>query len=166
MLLLADTPRAKAARLLRCDEKSLASMLNYWVSDAVSHQDLESVKRLAIDETSRLRGHDYVTVVVDPDERRVIDVEPGRKKDAISSFANKLEERGGSRDAIVAVTTDMSTSYMPAVAENFPNAVNIIDKFHIKQALDKARKEELEKPLKQSKPSLGAGGFLWRLKIG
>ena len=31
MMLMADMPRAKAARLLRCDEKSMASMLSYWV---------------------------------------------------------------------------------------------------------------------------------------
>ena len=31
MLLLQDVPRARASRLLRCDEKSLAAILTYWV---------------------------------------------------------------------------------------------------------------------------------------
>lgn len=79
MLILADMPRARAAAVLRCDEKSLASILNYWVDDAVSNRSLSGVKRLAIDETSRLRGHDYVTVVIDADQRCVIDVEAGWK---------------------------------------------------------------------------------------
>lgn len=146
MLILADMPRAKAAEILRCNEKSLSSILTYWVREAVSRQDMTNVLHLAVDETSRLRGHDYVTVFVDADQRRVIDVEQGREKSVISVFADKLEQHGGSRDAICAVTSDMSKSYLPGIAENFPNALSVIDKFHVKQvltkALDKVRKEE------------------------
>lgn len=146
MLILADMPRAKAAEILRCNEKSLSSILTYWVREAVRRQDMTNVLRLAVDETSRLRGHDYVTVFVDADQQRVIDVEQGREKSVISVFADKLERHGGSRDAICTVTSDMSKSYLPGIAENFPNALSVIDKFHVKQvlikALDKVRKEE------------------------
>ena len=94
--------------------------------------------RLAVDETSRLRGHDYVTVFVDADRRRVIDVEQGREKSVISTFAEKLEKHGGSKEAVCAVTSDMSKSYLPGIAENFPNALSVIDKFHVKQVLTNA----------------------------
>lgn len=146
MLLLADMPRASAARVLRCDAKSLASIVTFWVQDAVDRRSLHDVKQLAIDETSRLRGHDYVTLVIDAEQRRVIDVEHGRDKAAVSAFADKLEQHGGDRNLITAVTSDMSKSYIPAIAENFPNALNVIDKFHVKQvlihALDDVRKAE------------------------
>ena len=146
MLILADMPRAKAAQILRCNEKSLASILTYWVNEAVDQQDLTNVVRLAVDETSQRRGHNYVTVFIDADQRRVVDVEPGREKSVISAFADKLEDHGGSREAVSAVTSDMSTSYLPGIAETFPNALNVIDKFHVKQvltnALDAVRKEE------------------------
>lgn len=146
MLILADMPRAKASEVLRCDEKSLASILSYWVNKAVESRPLNDVSRLAIDETSRLRGHSYVTVIVDPDKRRVIDVEDGRDKTTVKTFAEKLESRGGDINAITAVTSDMSRSYLPAIKENFPNALSIIDKFHVKMvllsALDEVRKAE------------------------
>lgn len=146
MLILADMPRAKAAQLLRCDEKSLASIIHYWVTDAVNSRSLADVKQLAIDETSRLRGHDYVTIIIDAAKRRVIDVEQGRDKGTVAAFVDKLELHGGNRNDITAVTSDMSKSYLPAIAENFPNAVSVIDKFHVKQvlinALDAVRKEE------------------------
>ena len=146
MLILADMPRAKAAEILRCNEKSLSAILSYWVNEAVSRQNLKGLVRLAVDETSRLRGHDYVTVFVDADRRRVIDVEQGREKSVISTFAEKLEKHGGSKEAVCAVTSDMSKSYLPGIAENFPNALSMIDKFHVKQiltnALDMVRKEE------------------------
>lgn len=145
-MILADMPRAKASKALRCDEKSLASIVHYWVSDAVNSRSLADVKQLAIDETSRLRGHDYVTIIIDADKRRVIDVEQGRDKGTIAAFADKLELHGGDRTAIAAVTSDMSKTYLPAIAENFPNAISVIDKFHVKQvlvnALDAVRKEE------------------------
>ncbi len=53
----------------------------------------------------------------------------------------KLEKQGGLAKNILAVTRDMSTSYLPGVKENFPNAEQIIDKFHVKQVLIKALDE-------------------------
>lgn len=164
MLILADMPRARAAAVLRCDEKSLASILNYWVDDAVSNRSLSGVKRLAIDETSRLRGHDYVTVVIDADQRCVIDVEAGRDKATVSTFAEKLEMRGGNAAAVCAVTSDMSKSYLPAIEENFPNALSIIDKFHVKKvlmdALDDVRKEEQRTAASKKELFLGRRLFM------
>lgn len=146
MLLLADVPVARAARILRCDEKSLTSILHYWVNQAVDKKRLDDVTNLAIDETSMRRGHDYVTLVIDSFRRSVIDVERGRDKETISMFADKLEKKGGSRKNIVSVTSDMSKAYLSAIREYFPYADNVIDKFHVKQAfltcLDEVRKAE------------------------
>ncbi len=58
----------------------------------------------------------------------------------------KLERQGGLAKNILAVTSDMTTGYLPGVKENFPNVEQIIDKFHVKQvlikALDEVRKQE------------------------
>ena len=58
----------------------LASILSYWVNQAVEALDLSDVTKLAIDETSRKRGHDYVTVTIDAMKRRAFDVQDGRKR--------------------------------------------------------------------------------------
>ena len=146
MMLMADVPRRKASRLLRCNEKTLASILSYWVNQAVETLDLSDVTKLAIDETSRKRDHDYVTVTIDAMKRRVFDVQDGRKKEAVTAMRKKLERHGGKASNITAVTSDMSKSYLPGVRENFPDAEQIIDKFHVKNvltdALDKVRKQE------------------------
>ncbi|WP_442983850.1 hypothetical protein [Selenomonas sp. oral taxon 126] len=47
MLLLQDVPRARASRLLRCDEKSLAAILTYWVHDAVNRNESQRLETLA-----------------------------------------------------------------------------------------------------------------------
>lgn len=146
MMVLADAPIAKAAEWLRCDEKSLTKILRYWVKKAVESMDLSDVVKLAIDETSFKRGHKYVTLIIDAVKRRVIDVEKGRDAETVRLFAEKLSAKGGDPEKISAVTSDMSKSFLPAIETNFPNAENIIDKFHVKKvlidALDEVRKAE------------------------
>lgn len=108
--------------------------------------DLSDVQSIAIDETSFKRGHSYVTVAIDADKRRVFDVEPGRDKAAVGNVARRLAQQGADPDNIKTATSDMSASFLSSVKEYFPNAVRIVDKFHIKQALLKAlddvRKDE------------------------
>jgi transposase len=146
MMILADAPIAKAAVWLRCDEKSLTRILRYWVNKAVDGMDLSEIAQLAIDETSFKRGHKYVTLIIDAVRRRVIDVEKGRGKETVELFAEKLLAKGGDPEKVTEVTSDMSKTYLPAIEENFPNAENIIDKFHVKKvlidALDEVRKAE------------------------
>lgn len=146
MLILADMPIAKTAKLLRCNEKSLVSIMRYWVNKAVDSTDLSEIAALAIDETSFKRGQKYVTLVVDAVKRRVIDVEDGHDMPTIKRFADKLTAKNGNPCNIKSVTSDMSSSFLLAIAQNFPNAEPVIDKFHVKKllldALDKVRKAE------------------------
>lgn len=141
MMLLPDLPRARAAKVLRCNEKTLEAMMHHWVGRADEARSLASVARLAIDETSFRRGHDYVTIAIDSDRRCVIDVERGKDKAAVASIAAKLARQGGDAECITAVTSDMSKAFVPAIAENFPNACHVIDKFHVKQMAIKAMEE-------------------------
>ena len=146
MLLLQDVPRARASRLFRCDEKSLAAILTYWGHDAVNRMDLSDIGFIAMNETSFRRGHKYITVAIDAVRRRVFDVEPGRDKTAAKNVGEKLERNGGNTKSVNSLTSDMSASYLSAVREVFSNAKQTIDKFHVKQvlrkALDTVRKDE------------------------
>lgn len=146
MLLMADMPRRKVSEVLRCDEKSLASMLSHRVGKAEGRRSPAEVTHLAVDETSFRRGHDYVTLVVDAWERAVVDVRPGRDGEAIAEFRRKLEARGGDAGNVRSVTGDMSKAFLPAISANFPNAAGVMDKYHVKKvaldALDEVRREE------------------------
>lgn len=141
MMLMADMPRAAAARALRCNEKTLASIVSYWVNLADGKRSLAEIASLAIDETSFRRGHDYVTLFIDAGQRSVVDVQEGRDKETVAEFCRKLVERGGKAENIATVTSDMSKSFCPAIAEHFPNALHVIDKFHVKQILVNAMED-------------------------
>lgn len=146
MLILADMPILKASQILRCNEKSLTRILRYWVGKAVEEDDLKEVRNIAIDETSFKKGQSYVTVVVDAEKHRVIDVEEGRSEQQVIDFSYKLEQKGGACEKIKFVSSDLSAAYRAGIQFCFPEAKHTVDKFHVKKlmldAMDEVRKSE------------------------
>lgn len=152
LLLLRDVPVRKLASLVKINEKTLRKTLIYWVNDAVEKDDLRSVERIAVDETSFKRGQKYVTVVSDVDKRRVIDVECGRSSECIYDFSLKLDKKGGDCNRIKHFSCDMSAAYKSGCETWFPKATITVDKFHVKQlilsGMDEVRKDEAGKKAK------------------
>lgn len=153
MLLLQNMTIEAARKLLRISHTSLTNIMVYWVDKAVNEDDLSTVRNLCIDETSFKRGHSYVTVVSDADERRVIGVEEGRGVDSVEAFSKKLEEKGGECTDIQAVSCDMSKAYQSAKELCFSNAMAVTDKFNVKQlmlkSMDEVRRSEQGNGTKQ-----------------
>lgn len=101
---------------------------------------------MAIDETSRARGHEYVTLAADAQRRAVIFVTDTRESAAIARLATDLKVHGCDSEAVQAVSINMSPAYIKGVAEHLPNAAVTFDKFHViahaSQALDLTRRAE------------------------
>lgn len=101
---------------------------------------------MGIDETSSKKGHSYVTVAVDMDERRVIYAVPGKGADTIDAIAGHLESKGCRREQIKQTCIDMSPAFISGILHNFKKASVTFDKFHvvkiINEAMDKVRKLE------------------------
>ena len=70
-------------------------IVHHYVDRAVEAQNLEGVERVGIDETSSRRGHDYVSVFADLDERRGVFVVEGRDHETVQAFSLFLETHGG-----------------------------------------------------------------------
>lgn len=138
----------------RTDQTTVATMLRIsWVT--VGRIVARVVKRLGpadrldgltligIDELSYRKHHEYVTIVVDHVEGRVVWVEPGKNAETVGRF---FAELGPERAAkLEAVTIDMSAAYIHAVEEGAPQARIIFDRFHVQRlahdALDEVRRE-------------------------
>jgi transposase len=135
MLLMKDMPVLRAQRVLRCGYKELTGVLRYWVEKADRERRLKEVEDICIDETSHKRGQRYVTVVIDAQKRNVIDVQEGRDIEAVRKFSEKLEAQGGDSSEIKTMVSDMSAAYLSAKAECFPQAISVVDKFHVKKVL-------------------------------
>lgn len=137
---------AEAARVTGASAYQVQQIMTIAIEQKISEQDLSEVRRLAIDETSVAKGHDFVTIAGDADGRRVIDVQPGRGKDTVVAVAETLTERGGDPTQITDICLDMSGAYKAGVERAFPEARVTFDKFHIiqhaNQALDAVRRSE------------------------
>ena len=97
------------------------------------------VSFIGLDEFSKGKNHDYGVVLVDLVKRKVIDVADGGKtKKAALSLLAKLDQ-----DKVKACAIDMWKPFRAACL-TLPNAVVVIDRFHViktvNEAMDKVRK--------------------------
>jgi transposase len=155
-----EMPFAAVARLVNLSWHRVAAICGRYVDLALAEADFSAVARLAVDETSRARGHNYVTLFADADERRVLFVTEGRGADTVAAFAEDLTAHGGAPEAIESVSIDMSPAFIKGVGEHLPNARITFDKFHVvahaSAAVDKTRRIEQKRD-----PSLK--GLRWTL---
>ena len=85
---------AAAARLVGDSRHRVAALCERYVELALAQADFSAVRELAIDETSRARGHDYITLAADAVERRVLAVAEGRSAETVEALAGELASRG------------------------------------------------------------------------
>ena len=98
------------------------------------------------------KGHNYQTVVYQIDEgrKRLLWVGPDRTVKTLLRFFRFLgKERSGK---IQFVCSDMWQAYLKVIAKKVPQAIHILDRFHVMQkmskAIDKVRAAEVKQMLK------------------
>ena len=160
MTLVTAMPVRAAARLVGEHDTRLWRIVHHWVEAARARADYAAVKRVAIDETAARRGHDYVTLFVDIDQRRVLFVADGRDANTVASFADDLEAHNGDASRIKEVCIDMSGPFIKGVDDNLTEAEITFDKFHavklVNDAVDKVRRAE-----SKDRPELKRSRYLW-----
>jgi transposase len=137
---------AAAARLVGESRHRVAALCERDVELALAQADFSAVRELAIDETSRARGHDYITLAADAVERRVLAVAEGRSAETVEALAGELASRGCAPTEVTSVSIDMSPAFIKGCGEHLPNARITFDKFHVvwhaSTAVDKMRRIE------------------------
>jgi transposase len=160
LMLAQQMPFAAVARIVGESAYRVMEVCRRYVELALEQADFSGVKALAIDETSRARGHDYITLAADAIERKVLFVTEGRDTQTIESLAADLQAHGCSPEQIESVSIDMSPAFIKGVTAELPNARITFDKFHViwhaNTAVDKTRRIE-----QRSDPSLK--GMRWTL---
>lgn len=104
----------------------------------------KQVRKLGIDEISKKKGKkDYACVLTDLERGIQLDVLKDRKKETLLTHFQSLGEEFCSQ--IEVVSTDMWKTYINVSKECFPNAIIVIDRFHVvkslNEVLDKIRKK-------------------------
>ena len=145
-LIESEMPVNKIGELINENAHRLWTIFNYWISRAYNADAPKTPKKLGLDETSKKKGHDYVTLAVDLDERRVLHVTEGKDKNAVKAVKTYLESKGIDVNKVRDASMDMSPSFISGVTEYFPNADIHFDRFHVvkllNEAMDKVRQAE------------------------
>lgn len=130
------TDKTAVATLLRCSWEAVHHIVGRVVAEHLDDTRLEGLYHLGVDEISYKRGHNYLTVVADHDQGRVVWVTPGKHTAALSSF---FEALGPERRAQVrAVSMDLGTAYRAVTEKAVPHAAICFDPFHVIQLANRA----------------------------
>jgi transposase len=110
------------------------------------HDVWTDVRTVGVDEIAWHKGHSYLTMVyqLDEDRKRLLWVEPDREKQSLETFFNLLGTT--QTQEIDFVCSDMWRPYLDVIAERAPQAVHVLDRFHVmrqmNRAIDEIRRDE------------------------
>jgi transposase len=98
---------------------------------AVGSTSSISPRVLGIDDFAFRRGHRYGTILLDLEERRVVDLLPDRKQETLVAW---LTEHGVPE----IISRDRGGGYAEVARKGAPNATQVADRFHLLQGLAQA----------------------------
>lgn len=115
-------------------QAAVAAVVEY----GLAHRDLSEVTAIGVDEVAYAKGHRYATLVYQIDEgrRRLLSVTEGR---TMKSLLRGLRSLGKGRLASIRfVCSDMWKAYLTVIRKKLPEALHILDRYHIVANLNKA----------------------------
>ena len=132
-------------------DETVAGVVTRWMETAVDWASIPAFAILGIDEIALTKGHrNFVALFTarTPDhELHVLAVLPDRKKETVVAWLQHLP--ADRKAAITRVCTDMWEGYVSAVEKVLPDALIVIDRFHVAQhyhkAADTLRKQEVKR---------------------
>ncbi len=113
---------------------------------ALEKKDLDLVSkvprttRLSLDETSFKKRHNYVTVIANQEDGRIIDISKGKSKNSATSILSKYD-KANKFNWLETISIDFSQSYISAVSDFYAPSYIVFDKFHFSRIVN--RKMEL-----------------------
>jgi transposase len=123
----------------------------------------DEVKIVGLDEKSFGSGQDYISVLTDLQNARVLEVVPGNDTQSGCALWKTLPVE--QREKVEAAAMDMSAGFAAATRHEAPNAAIVHDKFHVSQmlneAVDRVRRGEHHQFKKQGDDRLTGSRQLW-----
>ena len=128
------------------------------VEFGLKHRRIDNVTALGVDEVQWQKGHKYLTLVyqIDHGFRRLLWVGEKRTQKTLLRFFYEFKGKDKAfSQRIKFICSDMWKAYLKVIAKKLPDAVHILDRFHIMQkfskAMDKIRAEEARRLKEEGK---------------
>lgn len=123
------------------------------------------VRVLGIDDWSWKKRHRYGTLLIDLERRKIIDILPDRKASTVVGWLREHPE-------IEFLSRDRGTEYAAAAREGAPQAIQIVDRFHLVKNLAEVLQVILARCRKEIRPVLESESpqennelFLWGMPV-
>jgi transposase len=135
-VLQASASIEQGRKLLGLSWRSAQDIMSMAVQRGLEVRDTDNIAYVGIDEKSFGKGHDYVSVLVDLEGRRVLEVAQGRTQEAADTLWKTLSDE--EKDEVQAVAMDMWPAFLASAIEHVPQAQIVHDRFHISKHLGEA----------------------------
>lgn len=153
---------SETARAFRVPWESVYRSVRMAVDWGLKHRNLAGIEAIGVDEVAWRRGHKYLTLVyqIDREQRRLLWIGSDRKAKTLLRFFRML---GKERSAALAfICSDMWKPYLKVIAKKAPQALHVLDRYHIMAKMNKAIDEVRAAEVKELK----AAGYEPILKHG
>lgn len=139
-------PVHAVCKIVNKNNNKIWRLLEKYVDYAREYEDFSQIHAVGIDETSRAKGHEYVTLFVDLNKSRTVFVTEGKDHSTVTRFSEDFIQHNGDPNNVKDVSCDMSPAFIKGVRKTMPSANITFDKFHILKiingAVDAVRRQE------------------------
>lgn len=146
--LASHMPVHTVSRIIHESDYKIWATLERYVTLALANNDYSDLKAVGMDETSKRKGHDYITLFAGLLKKRTIFIAEGKDHETVKAFADDLKIHNSRPEAITDVSCDMSPAFIKGVEDNLPDAKITFDRFHIMKvinsAVDNVRRQEAQ----------------------
>jgi transposase len=158
--LASEMPVAAIAAVVGEHDTRLWRVIHHYVDEARARADYSEVRAVGVDETASRRGHTYISLFADVEQKRILFGTSGKEAATVAAFVEDLGLHGANHKQIEEVACDLSPAFIKGVKEELPQAKVTFDRFHlmtiVNRAVDQVRREEAKQDsrLKQTR-------YLW-----
>lgn len=140
------------ASRFRVSWDSVCCSVEMAVEWGLARRDLGGITSIGVDEISRAKGHKYLTLVYQIDRgcQRLLWIGNDRTEKTFQGFFDWLGH--DKTPNLQAICSDMWKAYLKVIKERAPQALHVLDRFHIvshmNKAIDKVRADENRRMIK------------------
>ena len=145
-----DLPWKRVAERFQTSWQSVYRAVQWVVEYGLEHRRLDNVEAIGVDEVQYQKGHKYLTVVYQLDAgcRRLLWVGKDRTIKTLEGFFSDMTDAESAfKDNVKFVCSDMWRAYLRVIREQVPEALHVLDRFHIRkkfsEAMDTVRRQEV-----------------------
>lgn len=162
-VLQAASSVSAAAKLLKLSWNTAHEIMGRGIQRGLQRRNTDPIETIGIDEKSFGRGQDYVSLMVDLKDSRVLEVVKDRSEQSCDQLFESLTP--SQKSGIRAVAVDFWQAFRNSIVKQVPEAKIVHDHFHISQylveAVDLVRRKENKRLRGQGDKSLSGSRQLW-----